>query len=348
MHFAQKELRKTLQMMIPASSDIMYGPSHAKSLVESLEPSTSQKLTSLNKPKVVDYTKVLMLSMTDEMDDIYKELVDLREQLNPSTRIHVITMSRLWGAFRRRIFDQTDTSSRYNWIPPAEIDNFFEQAGFEVVEQRNSVLVPFYIPVFSRFMNRWLSQIPVLRHLSVFTITTARPLLRNANYTPSVSIIVAARNEVGNIENLIHRLPNLSPNQELIFVEGGSEDQTWETIQEAIKEKRKGKSNLLREMFRNAKHRASDNCLPFDLTIEYMETIATDHCPVTGELLDWDLQFSQEGKRNPYAPSLDKIVPSLGYVQGNVAIISHRMNTLKSDMTLEQLNQLIEYVQRNT
>ena len=136
MHFAQKELRKTLQMMIPASSDIMYGPSHAKSLVESLEPSTSQKLTSLNKPKVVDYTKVLMLSMTDEMDDIYKELVDLREQLNPSTRIHVITMSRLWGAFRRRIFDQTDTSSRYNWIPPAEIDNFFEQAGFEVVEQR--------------------------------------------------------------------------------------------------------------------------------------------------------------------------------------------------------------------
>ena len=102
MHFAQKELRKTLQMMIPASSDIMYGPSHAKSLVESLEPSTSQNLTSLNKPKVVDYTKVLMLSMTDEMDDIYKELVDLREQLNPSTRIHVITMSRLWGCVPKK------------------------------------------------------------------------------------------------------------------------------------------------------------------------------------------------------------------------------------------------------
>lgn len=236
MHFAQKELRKTLQMMIPTGSDIMYGPSHAKSLVESLEPSTSQNLTSLNKPKVVDYTKVLMLSMTDEMDDIYKELVDLREQLNPSTRIHVITMSRLWGAFRRRIFDQTDTSSRYNWIPPAEIDNFFEQSGFEIVKQRNSVLIPFYIPIFSRFMNRWLSQIPVLRHLSVFTITTARPLLRNANYTPSVSIIVAARNEVGNIKNLINRLPILSLNQELIFVEGGSQDQTWETIQEAMKE----------------------------------------------------------------------------------------------------------------
>lgn len=124
--------------------------------------------------------------------------------------------------------------------------------------------------------------------------------------------------------------------------------QYYQENKEAIKEKRKGKSNLLREMFRGAKHRASDNCLPFDLTIEHMESIALDHCPVTGELLDWDLQFSQEGKRNPHAPSLDKIVPSLGYVQGNVAIISNRMNTLKSDMTLEQLNQLIEYVQRNT
>lgn len=236
MHFAQKELRKTLQMMIPARSDIIYGPSHAKSLVESLEPSTSQHLTSLTKPKVVDYTKVLMLSMTDELEDIYKELVDLREQLNPSTRIYVVTTSRLWGAFRRRIFDQTDISSRLNWIPPTEIDNFLEQASFEVIEQRNSVLIPFHIPIFSRFINRWFSQIPILRHFSVFTITTARPLLRDTNHTPSVSIIVAARNEVGNIENLIHRLPNLSPNQELIFVEGGSQDQTWETIQEAIKE----------------------------------------------------------------------------------------------------------------
>ncbi|MGA0108787.1 MAG: hypothetical protein ACO3IA_06550, partial [Candidatus Nanopelagicales bacterium] len=66
MNFAQKELCRTLQVMIPAHSDIIYGPAHAKSLVESLEPSTLQNLTSLHKPKVVDYTKVLMLSMTDE------------------------------------------------------------------------------------------------------------------------------------------------------------------------------------------------------------------------------------------------------------------------------------------
>lgn len=236
MHFAQKELYKTLRMMIPAQSDIMYGPLHAKSLIELLEPSTSRNLTSLTKSEIVDYTKVLMLSMTDEMKDIYNELVDLKEQLNPSTRIYVITMSRLWSTLRRKIFDQTDKSLRFNWIPPTEIDNFFEQAGFEIVEHRNSVLIPFRIPLISKFANRWLSQIPILRQFSVFTITTARPLLRSVNHTPSVSIIVAARNEVGNIKNLIHRLPILSATQELIFVEGESQDQTWEVIQEAMQE----------------------------------------------------------------------------------------------------------------
>ena len=124
--------------------------------------------------------------------------------------------------------------------------------------------------------------------------------------------------------------------------------QYYQEHKEYFKDKRKGKNNRLNEMLRSAKRRASDNCLPFDLTIEYMETIAMDHCPITGELLDWELQFSEEGKRNPMAPSLDKIIPSLGYTQGNVAIIGHRMNALKSDMTLEELNQLVDYVCRNT
>ena len=239
MHFALAELRKTLEMMIPAGSDIRYGPSHAKTLVDLLKPSNSQSLTSLTKPTVADYTKVLMLSMTDEIEDIYKVFVDLREQLNPSTRIYVVTMSRLWGALRGRIFGLANSPTRLNWIPPTEIGNFFEQAGFEVTEQRNSVTVPFRIPFVSKFVNRWFSQIPVIRKLSLFTITTARPMLRTVDRTPSVSIIVAARNEVGNIRGLVHRLPILSPTQELIFVEGGSQDQTWEIIQEVVKENEK-------------------------------------------------------------------------------------------------------------
>jgi glycosyltransferase involved in cell wall biosynthesis len=50
----------------------------------------------------------------------------------------------------------------------------------------------------------------------------------------SVSIVIAARNEQGNIAELVRRVPQLAASQELIFVEGGSSDDTWLEIQKAI------------------------------------------------------------------------------------------------------------------
>lgn len=241
MHFAQKQLLKTLKVLIPDGSNVLYGPSHAKSLVDLLEPSSSHDLTAQVRFYPNHPTKVLMLSMTDEMEDIYNDLLALRGGFIPSTRIYVVTMNRMWGALKRKIYGLNEELIHKNWIPPSEISNFFEQAGFEVIEQRNTVILPIQIPIISNFANRWLSQIPIIRQLSMFTITTVRPLLRTKIKIPSVSVIVAARNEVGNIRNLVARLPILSPVQELIFVEGGSQDATWETIQEVIQENQ-GKS----------------------------------------------------------------------------------------------------------
>jgi len=51
---------------------------------------------------------------------------------------------------------------------------------------------------------------------------------------PSVSVIIAARNEEGNIEPLVRRVPRLAARQEVIFVEGGSSDDTWGAIQRVI------------------------------------------------------------------------------------------------------------------
>jgi glycosyltransferase involved in cell wall biosynthesis len=53
---------------------------------------------------------------------------------------------------------------------------------------------------------------------------------------PSVSIVVAARNEEGNIKNILDRIPKMGPDDELIFVEGNSTDNTWNKILELSKE----------------------------------------------------------------------------------------------------------------
>jgi len=47
---------------------------------------------------------------------------------------------------------------------------------------------------------------------------------------PSVSIIVPARNEAGTIEQLIKRIPAMGPSDEIIFIEGHSNDDTWQVL----------------------------------------------------------------------------------------------------------------------
>jgi len=234
MHFALKELRKIIHVAIPENSNVLFGPSHAEEFVGSLLPAESTVIAEAKAAPTSTPTHVLMLSLTDEMSDIYNELTNLRIDLNSSTRIYVVTMSRMWSRMRNRIYGLHRNSNINNWIPPNEITNIFEQTGYEIVQQRNAVLVPFRIPLISQLANRWLSQMPILRHFSLFNIITIRPKLRDLNRGSKVSVIVAARNEAGNIHSLISRLPSLSAAQELIFVEGGSNDSTWETIQSAM------------------------------------------------------------------------------------------------------------------
>jgi hypothetical protein len=234
MHFALKELKKVVRVGIPENSNVLYGPSHAKEFVDSLLPAESSVISAQLKPLTCTPTHVVMLSLTDEMDDIYNDLANLRICLDPSTRIYVISMSRIWSRIRNKTYGLSHKNHINNWIPPNEITNIFEQTGYEVIQKKSAVIFPFQIPIISHLTNRWLSQMPIIRHLSVFNIITIRPKLRELSHVPKVSVIVAARNEAGNIRSLVERLPSLSPSQELIFVEGGSEDSTWETIQSVV------------------------------------------------------------------------------------------------------------------
>lgn len=80
----------------------------------------------------------------------------------------------------------------------------------------------------------------------------------------------------------------------------------------------------------SAKQRARKEGLPFALT--HVDIFIPDACPLLG------VKMVRGG---PYAPSIDKIIPSLGYVPGNVMVISWRANTLKNNATLAELQTLV-------
>ena len=89
----------------------------------------------------------------------------------------------------------------------------------------------------------------------------------------------------------------------------------------------------LRQLLTSAKVRAKEKGCPLDIDIQYVASLYVDKCPLLGIDLSWE----NSGMAIANSPSLDKIDPRLGYVHGNVWIISHRANTIKSDATPQEL-----------
>ena len=167
--------------------------------------------------------------------DVQEFLETLRAALQPATRVIIIFYSSLWKpplrlatALRLR-----REAPEANWIANEDIQNFLILANYELLRLESKLLVPVYIPLISYLANRFLAPLPGFRLFNLLNIAVARPLGLAASpggKSPSVSIIVPARNEAGNIEAIIRRTPQMGSDDELIFIEGSSTDNTWDTI----------------------------------------------------------------------------------------------------------------------
>lgn len=92
--------------------------------------------------------------------------------------------------------------------------------------------------------------------------------------------------------------------------------------------------------FRHARDRAAKKNIPFDLSKDYLRQLALDRCPALGILLDYSLG---KGCVKYNSPTVDRIVPELGYVPGNVIVVSSRANSVHSDATADELKRVAEF-----
>lgn len=91
-------------------------------------------------------------------------------------------------------------------------------------------------------------------------------------------------------------------------------------------------------MLSGARKRASQLGLPFDLTKE--DLVIPSVCPVLGIPV-----YSVSGKGpGDNSPSLDRLIPHLGYVRGNVVVISQRANRIKNDASAEELETVASWL----
>ena len=98
------------------------------------------------------------------------------------------------------------------------------------------------------------------------------------------------------------------------------------------------KDNPTKSLYYSAKRNSVENGIPFE--IELSDIVIPEFCPILGIKLD-------RSKENwPANPSIDKIIPSLGYIKGNVHVISLRANRIKFDSTIEELKLIVNYLEK--
>jgi SAM-dependent methyltransferase len=178
---------------------------------------------------------ILLSDSIGDFHDVQKVLKQVQHVCTPQTRIVITGINFLWLPllnFGEKVKLKMP-QKRQNWLDTIDIINLLKLTDFEVIANTRKIISPRYIPVVSTIMNKFVGNLPLFNRLGLVTTLVARSISHIGKTDPekSVSVIIPARNEKGNIESLILRTPQMGVHTEIIFVEGNSTDDTWEEIQ---------------------------------------------------------------------------------------------------------------------
>ena len=104
----------------------------------------------------------------------------------------------------------------------------------------------------------------------------------------------------------------------------------------------------LKVYLHNARTRALRDNVPFNLTLQDLVEIATDRCPIFETAFVWGGAKMGKGRTRPDTPTLDRILPELGYVKGNVAFLSYRANRIKDNGTMQEHYNIADWIWNQT
>ena len=124
--------------------------------------------------------------------------------------------------------------SPQNVLSPGDVGALVALADFEVIKSERRVLLPLRLLGAGRLINRFVAPLPLIDYLCLRHFTVCRSLLRWPVEVRSATIVIPARNECGNIEPAVKRIPAFVESLEIIFVEGHSRDGTWTEIERVV------------------------------------------------------------------------------------------------------------------
>lgn len=179
------------------------------------------------------FDAIILSDLVNDVWDVQGVLEQLRPLCLPSTRVILNFYSGLWH-LPLAIAQSLNLAAAMlpqNWLTPADARGMLSLAGFEIIRTWHEVLWP--MP-WSGLANKFMVRFWPFYELALSNFIIARPQAQAALPEPSVSIIIPARNESGNVPTIFDRTPQLGRETELVFVEGHSRDDTYAAIEREI------------------------------------------------------------------------------------------------------------------
>ena len=258
--FYHRSILKYFSMCIPRNSRILELGCATGDLIGNLHPSQgigvdiSDEMIAIAREKypsvqfvcenaenfttemVFDY--IILSGIAGSIENIQELLEKAQKWSTTDTRIFIDFYNPLWYPLIK-IGEKTGLKMpemTRNWLSVDDLENFLYISGYQVIKRKYLMFFPKYIPVITYILNKFIGNLPLIRRLSLNNIVIARPARALSNPEDKrCSVVITCRDEEGNIEGLVTRMPRMGSNTEIIFVEGHSKDNTVAGIEEMIR-----------------------------------------------------------------------------------------------------------------
>lgn len=188
------------------------------------------ELEELDLNETFDY---IIFSHIFDTVDILRTFEQIRKHSTVETQLIIVNYNQFWEPLLE-LASRLGLRARFvepNWVSENDVRGFLKLAGFRPVRKYRQTLFPKWIPLFSNFANEFLARFPGLRRLCLMQIMVARPMHGAVHEEDvSVSVIVPCRNEAGNVEQAVNRIPQMGRQTEILFCDDKSTDGTREEV----------------------------------------------------------------------------------------------------------------------
>jgi len=193
----------------------------------------------LNDPKNVPtldknkkYDRILLTDVLENHDDVFTLLSIITDCLSDDGKLIISSINSKYSLIFKffEYLKIKDSNKNNSYIHLKKIQNITNGLGLEYQKYYTKQLFPFKLFFIGGLINKVLEVLFFQFNLGIKTYMIFRPLNREGKKL-SKSIIIPAKNEEGNLKELVSRIPKFD-NTEIIFSYGQSQDRTLEVMNE--------------------------------------------------------------------------------------------------------------------